>query len=182
MGPSGADSWVGGFAYVLGPCGSLHGTLLWGWEFLLPLQPPQIFLVRGYEVLFPCTGTLGFPVCLAPQLFLLVYLHAMWDHPVLQSPLCHESPPTQLPVSAPPTSLDECFFFNSLVVGLPYSLIFWQFWLFFAFIFVVLLLGLQGGKVYRPLPPSWSEVNKLNYILMKSNFLFFCIPINNSSP
>ena len=36
----------------------------------------------------------------------------------------------QLPVSAPPTSLDECFFFNSLVVGLPYSSIFCQFWLF----------------------------------------------------
>ena len=35
----------------------------------------------------------------------------------------------QLPVSSPPTSLDECVFFNSLVVGLPYSLMFCQFWL-----------------------------------------------------
>ena len=33
----------------------------------------------------------------------------------------------------PPTGLDECFFFNSLVVGLPYSSIFCQFWLFFVF-------------------------------------------------
>ena len=32
-----------------------------------------------------------------------------------------------LPVSTPPTSLDECFFFNSSDVGLPYSSIFWQF-------------------------------------------------------
>ena len=47
----------------------------------------------------------------------------MWDHPVHQP----------LPVSAPPTGLDECVFFNSLVVVLPYSLIFWQFWLFFVF-------------------------------------------------
>ena len=38
-----------------------------------------------------------------------------------------------LPVSAPPTSLDECFFFISLVVGLPYRSIFCQFWLFFVF-------------------------------------------------
>ena len=37
-------------------------------------------------------------------------------------------------------SLVECFFFNSLVVGLPYSLIFCQFWLFFVFKFVVVLL------------------------------------------
>ena len=38
-----------------------------------------------------------------------------------------------LPISAPPTSLDECVFFNSLVVELPYSSIFCQFWLFLAF-------------------------------------------------
>ena len=38
-----------------------------------------------------------------------------------------------LPVSAPPTGLDECFFFISLFVGLPHSLIFCQFWLFFVF-------------------------------------------------
>ena len=36
-------------------------------------------------------------------------------------------------VCAPPTGLDECFFFISLVVGLPYSSIFCQFWLFFVF-------------------------------------------------
>ena len=28
LGPSGADSWVGGLVYVLGPCGSLQQTLL----------------------------------------------------------------------------------------------------------------------------------------------------------
>ena len=28
LGPSDADSKVGGFVYVLGPCGSLQGTLL----------------------------------------------------------------------------------------------------------------------------------------------------------
>ena len=27
LGLSGAASWVGGFVYVLGPCGSLQGTL-----------------------------------------------------------------------------------------------------------------------------------------------------------
>ena len=34
------------------------------------------------------------------------------------------------------------FFFNSLVVGVPCSLIFWRFWLFIDFIFVVILLWL----------------------------------------
>ena len=53
LGPSGADSWVGGFVYVLGPCGSVQQTLLGGWEFLMPLPPPQVFSVRGFEALFP---------------------------------------------------------------------------------------------------------------------------------
>ena len=41
--------------------------------------------------------------------------------------------PPRLPVSAPPTGLDECFFFISSVVGLLCGSIFCQFWLFFVF-------------------------------------------------
>ena len=52
---------------------------------------------------------------------------------VRQPPPCRESSPPRLPISAPSTGLDECFFFISLVVGLPYSSIFCQFWLFFVF-------------------------------------------------
>ena len=61
---------------------------------------------------------------------------------------------------APPTGLNECFFFNSLVVGLPYSSIFCQFWWFFVFKFVVfLLMVVRGGTVCLPMPPSWLEVS-----------------------
>ena len=67
-----------GLVYVLGSSGSLQRTLLfcWGWEFPPPPQFPQIFTARGFEALFPCAGTLGCVVCLAPQLFLSVYLCA----------------------------------------------------------------------------------------------------------
>ena len=44
-----------------------------------------------------------------------------WDRLVLQLPPCCASSPTWPPFSAPPISLNECFFFNSLVVRLPYS-------------------------------------------------------------
>ena len=54
----------------------------------------------------------------------------IWDRPVLQPPPCHMSSPSQLPVSVSPTSLDECFFFNSFGFGLPYNSTFWQFWFF----------------------------------------------------
>ena len=78
-------------------------------------------------------------VCFAPLQFLLVYpcvdvglqglLAAAWPAPIPQ-PTTSLGPPaptllrvlsTQLPISVPPSGLDECFFFISLVVGLPYS-------------------------------------------------------------
>ena len=137
LGPSGADFWVGGFVYVLGPCGSLQGTLLCGWEFLSPLQPPQVFSVRGFDALLSSAGTLSFLFCLAAQLFFLVYLQASVGPPappatalpdlVLQPLPCCKSSPPWLPVSAPPTGLGECFFLNSLVVRLPYTSVFWQY-------------------------------------------------------
>ena len=125
-------------------------------------------LVKGFEAFFPHNGTLGSGVHLAPQLFLLAYLHANVGSPTppavaLTGPpatVLLESSPTQVPVSTPPASLDECSFFNSLVVELPYSLIFWQSGYLFVFICaVVFLLVVRGGKVYLPMPPSWLEVS-----------------------
>ena len=113
LAPPGADSQVGSFVYILGPLGSLQRTLLWGWEFLPPPQPPQVFTVRSFEAFFSWAGTLDRGVCLAPQLFLLVCPHANVDLLVLQPPLCLMFSPPWLPVSAPPTHLNECFFFNS---------------------------------------------------------------------
>ena len=112
--------------------------------------PTGVFSQR-FEALFPRAGALGRAVCLAPQLFLLVHLctnvgpqdlpAAAWPAPfhnpppcwVHQLSPCHESSPPRLPVSVPPTGLDECFFFISLVVGLPYNSIFCPFWLFYVF-------------------------------------------------
>ena len=118
----------------------------------MPPQPPQVFQSE-FEALFPHTETLGCAVCLVPQLFLPVYLHVNVRLPSLQSAalptncnLAYLGPPAAalpevlsawLPISIPPTGLDECFFFNSLVVRLPYSSIFCEFWLVFVFKFVL---------------------------------------------
>ena len=117
---------------------------------------------------------------LAPQLFLPVYLHENVGPPslpaaaspalVLQPPPCRASSLPQLLVSAPPTILNVCFFFNSSVVGLLYSLIFCQFWLFFVFKFVfVLLLVVWAGTVYLVTPPCWPEVWAMFYNEAKTN-------------
>ena len=47
----------GWFVYVLGPHGSLQQTLLWGWDFPPPLQPPQVFITWGLEAFFSHAGT-----------------------------------------------------------------------------------------------------------------------------
>ena len=89
--------------YILGPCGSLQQTLLWGWEFLLLMpQPPRVFSVRGLRLYFPSAGALGFAVChLVHQLLphwpaaaLPVLLHNPWPRWVRQLlPCCKSSPP-----------------------------------------------------------------------------------------
>ena len=85
------------------------------------------------------------------------FLFPCWD-PWLRGLSCYTSSLLSLPISTPPASLNECFFFNSLSVTLHCSSIFWQLWLFFVFEFVVVLLVVQGGKVYLPTPPSWPEL------------------------
>ena len=149
---------MGGLVYILGSCGPLQQTFLWDWECLLLLKPQRVFTARGFEALFPYAGTLGWVVCLAPQLFLPVYPHMNMGPPsppaatsptlVCQFlPCCMSSLP-QPPISVLPTSLDECFFFNPFIVGLSCSLIFWQFWLFSVFkLVVILLLIVQERKL-----------------------------------
>ena len=178
---------LGSFVYILGPYGSLHQTFLWGWDFLLLPQPQHVFSVRGFEALFPHAGTLHYVVYSPAQFFLLIYSRGThkcettqstsWclPVPVLQPLPCHKSALPQLLISAPPIGLDECFFFNSSVVGFPFSLIFWHFWLFFVFKFVVFLLVVQEGKVYLPTPPSWPEVFIIHLCSFGAFFSFYSL-------
>ena len=51
------------------------------------------------------------------------------------------------------------FFFNSVVVGVPCTLIFWHFLLFIDFrLVVIFLLVVQGREGFLPTPPSWPEL------------------------
>ena len=160
---------VGGFVYILGPCGSLQWTLLWVWEFLPLPHPPQVFSVRGFwgfisqcwNPELPCLScspvvppSLSSCKCGATRSASCHLTHC--SPPAAPLPRVLFTPATHLL----PTSLDKWFFFNSLVVRLLYSSIFWQFWLFFVFKFVVVLvLVVQGGRVYLPTPPSWPEIS-----------------------
>ena len=151
----------------LGPRGPLQWTILWDSQFLPPPKPNRFLQPEVFRLYFLSTGTLGCMVYLAPQLFLPVYLHANVGAPapptttlpalVLQVLPCLEYSLPGLPLSTPPTGLDECFFFNSFIVRLPYSSIFWQFWLF---LFLNLLLSFwlckEAKCIYLHLRLGWN--------------------------
>ena len=66
LGPSGADSWVGGFLYILGPCGSLLKLSCEAGSFSCYPNPHRFFqseVLRFYfPVLEPWCGLSGSPV------------------------------------------------------------------------------------------------------------------------
>ena len=124
---------------------------------------------QWFEALFPCTGTLGLCALSPGPSAAALPASCSFAQPAPQSatswvrqpPPCHESSLPSCPsLPAPPTGLGECFFFISLVVGLSYSSIFCQFWLFFVFKFVVLLLVVLvgGGTMCLTTRSSWLEV------------------------
>ena len=106
-------------------------------------------------------------------------------HPVPQSAASLGHPATGLPqvlsawlpVSAPLICLDECFFFNFLVVGLPYSSIFCHFWLFFVFQLLLSFLWLceEAQCVYLYL--HLGRKSPRGYLILMQNFLTFSPPL-----
>ena len=158
LGPSGAGSRVGGLVHALGPCGSLQRPLPWGCEsLLLPPQTPRAFSIRGLRLYFPELEPWVARSALLPAFLVRVYLCANVGPgglPVVRLPapfIPHSaslSPAratwvlsAPVPISAPPTGLDECLFFIYLVSD------------FLTVRFSVLVV--RGGAVCLPTPPSW---------------------------
>ena len=131
---------VDGFAYILSLYKPFKQILLKIQQFLPPSEPSLVFIVRSYEDLSSWCWNLG--LCdvswgwdhSLPR-FLSQFLSTTHDYETTCSATaatsaCHTMSlrlSTCLCDSIPPTHLDECGFFKSLVAGLPYGLIFWWF-------------------------------------------------------
>ena len=119
--------------------------------YFLELEPLAVWSGLGLALLAP--------KCILPHFYPPhVHVGPLYVLP-LPTPLCATrhflACPPRPCVSTPPTLLGDCGFFKSLVVGLPYSSIFWQFWVFFVLrLVVILLMVVQGGEVCLPTPPS----------------------------
>ena len=135
-------------------------------SFLLLLpQPPQVFSISGLRLYFPTELELwdvqsapqSTSCCLAGQLQLCLLCSTIscW--------VCQ-------PLPTPPTGVDECFSFVSLVVGLSYSLIFCQFWLFFVFklLWPFFWLCKEAQCVYLCLHLGWKSAFIFLFLLFIS--------------
>ena len=104
LGPSGADSQVGGLVCVLGLWVSPTNFPVRLGVFPTAISTCTSVFSESFEALFSCPGTLGCTVCLEPQLFLAAYLPTNVRPPVLPAatspaqvlqppPCCKSSPP-----------------------------------------------------------------------------------------
>ena len=174
LGPSGADPWVGGLVYVLGPCGSFQQTLLRGWEFLLLPQTPQMFSVRGFEALFPCMGALGWTVFLAPLLFLLVYLHANMGPPSPQSS-ASQGPPAYMAFIMLrcdpyiPTYLTVFIINGCWILSVAFLCIYWFDSMIFIFHFVYVM---DHVYLFTDSVPTFYHENKSHLIMVYDLLVF----------
>ena len=105
-----------------------------------PEAPPQVFSISGLRLYFPVlelwiaqSVTQSTSYCLTGQLQLCLPHSTSTTSLVPPAATLPRVLSALLPVSAPSTVLDECVFFISLVVRLPYSSISCQFWLIFVF-------------------------------------------------
>ena len=133
-----SSGWV---CVCFGPCGSLQGTLLWGWEFPpLQPQPPQVFSVSGLRLYFPMlepwvpwSVTWSTSCCLASQLQLCQPCSTMRH--LAGSASCHLAESRLCPAALLRPSCRSGWMFLLKLLGCrtSYNLIFCQFWLFFVF-------------------------------------------------
>ena len=121
------------------------------WSASLPLPVPPSLSVLECGAMGSASRSLACPV---PQSATLL------GTPAAALPRVLSTPAARL---CPSTSLDECFFFFSLVVRLPYSSIFCQFWLFFVFKMLLSFFWLceEVQCVYLHLHLGWNSLQTL---------------------
>ena len=112
LGSSSANSWVGGFVYILGPCGLPNKFSCEAGSFSRCRLNPQGVFNHRFEALFPCAGPWGCTVYFAPPLFLPVYLRANVGPPAPPATTSRDPPAVPCwvyqPPSCPPRSSSHC--------------------------------------------------------------------------
>ena len=148
---------MGGFVYVLGPCGPLQWTLLWGWAFLPPCNPYRFYDQRFWDFIFPCWNT-GLCGLSCSSVILPGYLHTKVGPLGLPPPPCCQSSLSWL---RSPHLLPVWMNVSSLNLWLSYFHTVWFSGSSGDFLFLNLLsfFACVRRQSVSPMPASWLEVN-----------------------
>ena len=151
----------------MSPCVCSLRWTAWGSSSFFHWYNPHWFLQpEVVGTYLPSTGTLGWgPWC-------GIGSHHCWNSPpefLSTTCGCGTSP---FCVWAPPTSVDGCGFFNSVVIRLLFNSVSdgCEWWLFHILV-VILISVVQGGEPCLPTLPYWLEV--INIFWMSKCFVFF---------
>ena len=147
---------------------------------------PEFFKARGFEALVSCTGILCCTVYLAPQLFLLAYLHTNVGPPrsasslsAFQSSNCHLAMGLLHPLCPSPPFLPIWMNVSSLTPWLSdfhtvqFSDVSGRF-LFLNFLLSFFWLC-EEAKCYLPTPPYWLEALFGSHLISLSNIIRFSV-------
>ena len=80
LGSSGADSQVGGFVYILGPCETLQQSLCEAGRFSYHCNPHRFFLSEGLRLYFPVLEPWVVQSVLLPSCSSRFICMQIWDH------------------------------------------------------------------------------------------------------
>ena len=119
LGPSGADSWMGGFMYILGPVDLSNKLSCEAGSFSCHCKPHRFSQSEALRLYFPTAEPWVAWSVLLPSCSSQFIHMQMWDHQLLPRPPSLPAAALSCVLSTLPTCLNECFFFNSLVVRLP---------------------------------------------------------------
>ena len=144
--------------------GPLKGTAWDSSSFCLP-QPqfPLVFTARSYGELTSwhwnpglCNPGLGLGLII-PKVFFPIFIHHMW---VRNQPILHLHPS------------NHGFFFNSIVVGFPFSSISdgSEWWLFYSLVVILIWLCEEASHVCLRHHLDW----KFRMSFLEPNFFFIC--------
>ena len=93
LGPSGADSQMGGFVYVLVPYGLSSELSCAAGSFSCHHYPHRFLSPEGLSLYFPSLEPWVVQSVLLPSCSSWFKCTKMWDHPLCQPPPCHTSSP-----------------------------------------------------------------------------------------
>ena len=133
-----------GVSWISSCVDSLRGTAWDSWSLFHWVSLHWFLQAESIGTCLPRIGTLGWRIWCGPE------IPHSWDIPPEFLSTTHGCDISLFCISTPPSSLDGCGFFNSVVVRLPFNLFSdsSEWWLFYIVVVILMRLCEEASNVY----------------------------------